>query len=95
MAKYNLSKLAAQDLGRIYEYGVLNFGVETADKYFQALLISFDKIAEQPLIFARVPDIAEDYRRCVSGTDSIYYEIIEESVRIVRIIGRQDLKTAF
>ena len=95
MANYKLSKLATEDIRRIYEYGILTFGVDIADKYFDALMLSFDDIAKNPLIYAPLQGMEEECRRCVSGSDNIYYEIVGDTVLIVRVIGRQDLRSAF
>ncbi len=91
MAKYRLSKEAKNDLIRIHQYGVKNFGMTQADKYFNSFFDYFDIIAEQPFSFESVNYIKEGYRRCVCGVDSIYYKINENMVEIMAIVGRQDL----
>jgi len=73
MAKYRLSKVAEQDLIRIHHYGVRQFGLKQADKYFNTFFEYFDIIAKQPLSFESVEFIRKGYRRCVCGSDSIYY----------------------
>ena len=90
MANYKLSKAAKDDLIRLHQYGVDNFGETLADKYFYAFFDQFEKIAAQPYLFPPVDDIKPGYRRCVVGVDSIYYQILDNSVEIIRIIGRQN-----
>tara|TARA_R110001592_G_scaffold163037_2_gene396747 strand:+ start:2314 stop:2580 length:267 start_codon:yes stop_codon:yes gene_type:complete len=85
MANYKISNLAKEDLIRIYKYGVEKFGMIQADKYF-------DIIAENPFYFESVDYIKTGYRRCVSGSDSIYYKVNNNIVEIMAIIGKQDLK---
>ena len=86
MANYKLSNLAKEDLIRIHRYGVDKFGMTQADKYF-------DRIAKNPFSFELVDYVKTDYRRCVCGSDSIYYKIGDNnSVEIMAIIGKQDLK---
>ena len=89
--KYKLSNVAKQDLIRIHQYGVKNFGENQADKYFEAFFVNFELIAERPLAFESVDYIKQGYRRCVCGVDSIYFRINGEIVEIMAIIGRQDL----
>ena len=89
--KYKLSNVAKQDLIRIHQYGVKNFGESQADKYFEAFFVNFELIAERPLAFESVDYIKQGYRRCVCGVDSIYFRINGEIVEIMAIIGRQDL----
>lgn len=91
MANYKLSNSARVDLIRIHQYGVRKFGVEQADQYYYSFFEYFDIIAQLPFSFESVDFIKEGYRRCVCGSDSIYYRIQDDTVEIMAIIGRQDL----
>ena len=93
MVDYKLSNLAKEDLIRIHRYGVEKFGMTQADKYFDTLFEYFDIIAKSPFSFESVDSIKIGYRRCVCGSDSIYYRISNTNiVEIMAIIGTQDLK---
>ncbi len=92
MAKYRLSNSAKEDLIRIHHYGIKKFGITQADKYFDSFFKYFDIITQQPYSFESVDFIKEGYRRCVCGSDSIYYKINYDTIEIMTIIGRQDLK---
>ena len=91
MAKYRLSNSAKEDLIRIHQYGVQKFGMAQADKYFGSFFKYFEIIAQRPFSFESVDFIKNGYRRCVCGSDSIYYRINEDTIEIMAIIGRQDL----
>ena len=91
MSNYKLSNVAKQDLIKIHQFGVKRFGISQADKYFDRFFEYFDLIAEQPFTFESVDIIKPGYRRCVCGSDSIYYRIENNIVEIMTIIGRQDL----
>ena len=91
MAKYKLSNVAREDLIRIHHYGVAKFGETQAVKYFNSFFEYFDIIAESPFSFESVDFIKIGYRRCVCGSDSIYYRINNDIVEIMAIIGGQDL----
>ena len=93
MAKYLLSNAAKEDLIRIHHYGVERFGVAQADKYFEAFFQCFDIIAQRPFSFQSVDHIKKGYRRCVCGSDTIYYRLNANTVEIMAIIGHQDLKS--
>lgn len=95
MAKYRLSNEAKEDLIRIYLYGVEKFGMAQADKYFDSFFKYFDIIAQRPFSFESVDYIKKGYRRCVCGSDSIYYKINDNIVEIMAIVGRQDLNNIF
>ena len=92
MADDKLSNVAHEDLIRIHHYGVNRFGMPQADKYFDSFFTYFDLIAQQPFSFESVDFIKPGYRRCVCGSDSIYYRLNNDIVEIMTIIGRQDLE---
>ncbi|SDR77068.1 toxin ParE1/3/4 [Polaribacter sp. KT25b] len=91
MADYKLSNLAKEDLIRIHRYGIEKFGTNQADKYFDSFFENFDTITKNPFSFESVDYIKIGYRRCVCGSDSIYYKINDNIVEIMAIIGKQDL----
>ncbi len=91
MGKYRLSEEAKDDLIRIHQYGVQKFGEVQADRYFSTFFDQFELIASQPLVYQAVDYIRPGYRRCVCGVDSIYYRIVDDTVEIMSIIGRQDV----
>nr|WP_321453140.1 type II toxin-antitoxin system RelE/ParE family toxin [uncultured Carboxylicivirga sp.] len=91
MANYRLSNLAKEDLIRIHHFGVEKFGMSQADKYFETFFNYFEVIAERPYAFESVDYIKPGYRRCVCGSDSIYYKINDGIVDIMAIVGMQDL----
>jgi toxin ParE1/3/4 len=92
MARYKLSNAAQEDLIRIHQYGIKTFGMTQADKYFDMFFDYFDIIAQRPFSFESVDYIKVGYRRCVCGSDSIYYKINNDIVEIMAIVGSQDLK---
>ena len=91
MADYRLSNEAKNDLIRIHQYGVKNFGLAQADRYLESFFQYFEIIAERPYSFESVDYLKDGYRRCVCGVDSIFYKVNDEMVEIMAIIGRQDL----
>lgn len=95
MVKYQLSNTAKEDLIRIHHYGVKKFGIDQSDKYFNSFFEYFEIIAQRPFSFESVDFIKKGYRRCVCGSDSIYYKINNDIVEIMTIIGRQDLNNIF
>ena len=91
MTKYKLSNVAKEDLIRIHHYGIKRFEIVQADKYFHSLFNYFDIITERPYSFESVDFIKIGYRRCVCGSDSIYFKVNNDVIEIIAIIGRQDL----
>ncbi len=94
MVNYKLSNTAKEDLIRIYRYGAKKFGKTQAEKYFSNFFEYFDVIAKNPYSFGAVDYIRTGYRRCVCGSDSIFYRVNSEKVvEIMAIIGQQDLNS--
>jgi toxin ParE1/3/4 len=91
MASYRLSNEAKEDLIRIHQYGIRKFGAIQADKYFDSFFEYFEIIAQRPFSFESVDYLKTGYRRCVCGSDSIFFKINEDVVEIMAIVGRQDL----
>ncbi len=91
MAKYKLSNVAKDDLIRIHHYGVKKFGIKEADKYYNSFFEYFDIIAQRPFSIESVDFIKYGYKRCVCGSDSIYFKVNNDIVEIMAIVGRQDL----
>lgn len=95
MATYRLSEKAEEDIIRIYQYGVMKFGEAQADKYYDAFFERFEAIAKSPYLYPPADDIRKGYRKSISGTDTIYYRIEEAgTIKIVRILGSQDIENA-
>ncbi len=92
MAKYKLSNSTKEDLIRVPHYGVKKFGMSQADKYFDSFFKYFDIIAQRPYSFESVDFIKNGYRRCVCESDIIYYRINDDTVEIMTIVGKRDLK---
>jgi toxin ParE1/3/4 len=86
MASYRLSNTAKNDLIRIH-----HFSVQQADIYFNKIFDHFEIIVNRPFAFEAVDFIKPGYRRCVCGSESIYYKVLRDSVVIMAIAGRQDI----
>ena len=90
MYNYDLNEKAKEDLLRIYEYGIANFGLNQADKYFDTMHDCFNKIASNPYLFPEAIRYRLEYRYCVCGVDTIFYKINVDAIEIMAIIGRQE-----
>ncbi|WP_431137669.1 type II toxin-antitoxin system RelE/ParE family toxin [Psychroserpens mesophilus] len=91
MADFRISNTAKEDLIRIHHYGVKKFGITQADKYFESFFEYFEIIAQRPYSFESVDFIKKGYRRCVCGSDSIFFKVNEDIIDIMAIVGKQDL----
>ena len=60
MAYYQLSDKTRADLYRLFEYGVLTFGLQQAENYFNGIISRFQELADYPqllTIYIRVISI--------------------------------------
>lgn len=73
MYNYELSENAKEDFFRIYEYGIANFGLKQADKYFNMMHDCFTKISQNPYMFPEAIRYKIGYRYCVCGVDTIFF----------------------
>lgn len=92
MLSYKLTTIAEDDIIRIYDYGVYRFGIPQAESYYDKLYEYFDAIARNPYSFQAADDIKSGYRKCVCGSDVIYYRIMTDYIEISTIIGSQDFQ---
>ena len=63
MASYRLTDQALSDLDRLYEYGVVTFGLWRANEYYDGLIEHFQTLANLPLLYGAVDEIRTGYRR--------------------------------
>lgn len=91
MYNQKLSFEAEEGIIRIFEYGLGQFGILQAAKYYDMLFECFNKIASNPFMFPVVLNYKNAERFCVCGVDTIYYNINDLNIEIITIIGRQDL----
>ncbi len=95
MGRYRLTAKADSDLASLYRYGIDEFGFESADRYYDSLLVRLEKIADSPMLFQKV-DFRAGLRRSVHPPHTIYYRISDSDlVEIVRILRGQDPGKAF
>jgi toxin ParE1/3/4 len=90
MYKYHLSLEAEEDIVRIFEFGLGRFGLQQANKYYDMLFECFNKIASDPFMFPVATKYKDIERFCVCGVDTIYFNVKENDIEIITIIGRQN-----
>jgi len=87
MGNYSLSKKADFDLEKIYEYGILNFGLKRAKLYIMGLHERFENLANSPRFGRCAYQIAPELRRFEYKSHVIFYIPIDTGIFIVRILG--------
>ena len=89
---YHLSIAAEQDIGEIYDYGVYRFGSDQAIKYLLEIDLTFTQIVKNPELGKKRDEIKVGLRSFPKNSHVIFYRLIEDSIRIVRVLhGSRDL----
>ena len=88
MAKYRLTKEAAEDIYKIWSYTVDTWSEKQAEKYYSRLLAAFDRIAARPLLCGKSYDIIfQGLRGEHEGRHIVFYYVEgSEGVLIVRVL---------
>ncbi len=86
MAVYSLSSKAANDLEGIYEYTILNFGLEQARTYLLGLHECFENLAQHPTQGRSAREIAPGLRRFEYQSHVVFYAIKNGGVIFVRVL---------
>ena len=86
---YKLSNRAADDFEGIFEYTLLNFGIDQADSYTNTLHNVLLTISKQPLMGYACSEIKEGMRRHDHNKHAIFYRIESYGVFVVRILHHQ------
>ena len=86
---YKLSGKAAEDFASIYEYTLLNFGMQQADDYTEAMENMLTSIVHSPFLGRECPEIAQDLRRIDYRLNAIFYRIREKDIFILRILHQK------
>jgi toxin ParE1/3/4 len=93
MAVYKLSSKADADLAGIFEYTILNFGLEQARAYLLGLHEHFAALAEHPLQGRSAHEVAPNLRRFEYQSHMVFYVLKKQGVWIVRVLHQSmDIK---
>ena len=96
MAAYSLSEKAVSDLDGIYEYTILNFGLEQAQVYLLGLHERFQILGDTPSIGRSAAQLAPELRRHEYKSHIIFYIPKETGVLIARVLHtRMDAERQF
>jgi toxin ParE1/3/4 len=91
MATYQLTNKAESEIERIYEYSILNFGLQVARDYISGLHDCFELLADHQSWGSDYSFIASGLMRYEYRSHSIYYQLNDEGILILRVLGgKQD-----
>lgn len=88
---YRTSLKADDDIIELYARGVVTFGTQQAERYFDGLFSAFALLAANPNIARERTELVPPVRLHPYGAHMIVYVEREEGILIVRVLhGRQD-----
>lgn len=91
MAIYELTNKAESEIESIYEYSISNFGLKVAQDYLLGLHACFQLLADHQSFGTDYSFIKPGLLRYEYRSHSIYYQLAEEGIVIVRVLGgKQD-----
>ena len=89
MSKFVLSKKADDDLAGIFEYGIVNFGIERATEYLLGINDKFNLISNNKELGRTADEISKDLKRVSQNRHVIFFKEMKGSVMIVRDLRRE------
>lgn len=89
MTKFVLSNKADKDLADIFEYGILNFGVESATKYLLGINEKFQFISENKELGSSADEICKGLKRITYNKHVVFFKEQQGAVLIVRVLRRE------
>jgi toxin ParE1/3/4 len=84
--RLRIAAAAARDIDRIADYSRRRWGVRVAIRYVTGLWRAIDRVRRIPSIGSDYGEIIEGVRRYRFRSHTIYYVVMEDSVRVVRIL---------
>ena len=95
MAKLILRQEAINDLSDIWEYTVIKWSENQADKYYNSIKYACAEIAKNPDIGNTYESISRNLLGFKTGKHIIFYHVVsEDKVEVIRILhGMMDLKS--
>ena len=90
---YEPSAEADKDIEDLFDYTAEEFGLDQAVTYVNAFDSVFVDLLDTPKLGRTRPEIRRDLRRIVKESHTIFYRILKDLIRIVRILhGSRDLR---
>lgn len=86
MHEVRFSKRAKDDIAKIAQYTIGQFGIEQARIYRDAMIACFNALAGNPKFGKSVEDIRKGYRRVDFRSHAIFYKVDGQRILIMRIL---------
>lgn len=91
MAEYRITRLANQDLNRIWEYTFKKWSLQQADKYYDLLVESFNEIEIDPNSGKNYEGVEPKLRGLRVGKHIVFFELIDKDIVEINRILHQSM----
>jgi len=88
-AKYRISETAIKDLNGIWEYTLLNWSKEQADRYYSVIMNEIEFISENTTSGKPMGHVKEGYLVVYVKSHMIFFKRNEGLVEIIRILHQK------
>ena len=90
--KHFILPLAEQDIANIWDDGADRWGVNQADRYFDAMVKLFNLLSAQPDIARLQDEFSPPVRIHPYGSHVVVYKTVETGIAIIRVLhNRRDI----
>ncbi len=84
--RYELSQEADNDLVDIFDYSTAQFGTDQAIKYLNELDQVFQLLCDNPKLGRPRNEIRKELRSITHQSHVVFYRILKDHIRIVRVL---------
>ncbi|HEX8663078.1 MAG TPA: type II toxin-antitoxin system RelE/ParE family toxin [Beijerinckiaceae bacterium] len=86
MPRVEITEAADRDISEIYVYSHRRYGEAQAERYLLGLDACFERLAEMPRMGRNIDHIRTGYFRFEHARHTIFYIILKDGIRIVRVL---------
>jgi toxin ParE1/3/4 len=89
MSRVVLSPRAKADLGEIWDYTLIRWGVDQAEKYLRELWRELERLAENPAVAVDIGNVRTGYRKFRVGSHVAFFRTTATGIDVVRILHQR------
>lgn len=83
---YMLSQAAEEDLGQIFDYTELEFGLDQSIQYLSEMERLFYQLCDNPMLGRERKEICEGLRAIPCQSHIVFYRILINQIWVVRVL---------
>jgi len=86
---YILSDAAADDLDRIWIFGLNRWDLNQADRYHQKILDMLNFLCENPDLGKSRDELGASYQSYLVGSHVVFYRRYEQTIKVIRVLHQR------